>query len=305
MANDLNIPTIADGQAAGQWQTSNDGDSALGNALADIYTVDFTAGNVTLTAAQFRSAMTFVPSGLSATRALTLPAVKRALFIVDNTDAANTITVTKGSTTISVGPGEIGFLNTDGTTNSLGGTVLTAGGGSVNPIGKHTLWIPAGAMIPRTSNGAAAGSVETSTNKVMIKTLDFDASADEHAQFSILMPKSWNEGTITFKPVWSHAATTTNFGVAWFCQGLALSNDDAADAAFGTAQSSVDTGGTTNDIYIGPESSAITIGGTPAEGDILVFQIYRDVSDAGDTMAIDARLHGVHIYMTTDAATDD
>ncbi|PAQ05210.1 hypothetical protein CIT26_30890 [Mesorhizobium temperatum] len=83
-----------------------------------------------------------------------------------------------------------------------------------------------------------------------------------------------------------------------------MSNDDAADAGFGTAQSSVDTGGTTNDIYIGPESSAITIGGTPAEGDLVVFQIYRDVSDAGDTMAVDARLHGIHIYLTTNAATD-
>ncbi|RUU92813.1 hypothetical protein EOB59_05495 [Mesorhizobium sp. M7A.F.Ca.MR.176.00.0.0] len=304
MSHDLNLILIADGQADDQWQSSNDGLTQLANGMADIYTVDFSGGNVALTSAQFRSAMTFVPSGLSATRILTLPAVKRALFIVNNTDAADTINVTKGSTTIAVGPGEIGLLTTDGTTNDLGGTVVHAGGGSVSPIGKHTLWVPAGAMTARTSNGAAAGSVETTTNKVMLKTLDFDASADEHAQFSILMPKSWDEGTVTFKPVWSHAATATNFGVAWFCQGLALSNDDAADSAFGTAQSSVDTGGTTNDIYVGPESSAITIGGTPAEGDLVVFQIYRDVSDAGDTMAIDARLHGVHLYLTTNAATD-
>ncbi|WP_143747959.1 hypothetical protein [Mesorhizobium temperatum] len=186
MANDLNIPTIADGQADGQWQTSNDGDAALGNALADIYTVDFTAGNVTLTAAQFRSAMTFVPSNLSATRVLTIPSVKRALFFVHNTDAADTITVTKGSTTIAVGPSEIGVFNTDGTTNSLGGAVLTSGGGSVSPIGKHTLWIPAGAMTARTTDCAAAGTVETTTNKIMLKTFDFDASADENVQFSIL-----------------------------------------------------------------------------------------------------------------------
>lgn len=128
MANDLNLPAIADGQADGQWQTSNDGDAALGNALADIYTVDFTAGNVTLTAAQFRSAMTFVPSNLSATRVLTIPAVKRGIFFVHNTDAVDSITVTKGSTTISVGPGEIGALYTDGTTNSLEGAVIAEAG---------------------------------------------------------------------------------------------------------------------------------------------------------------------------------
>jgi hypothetical protein len=130
MANDLNLPAIADGQADSQWQTSNDGDAALGNALQDFYTVDFTAGNVTLTAAQFRSAMTFIPSNLSATRVLTIPAVKRALFIVHNTDAVDSITVTKGSTTITVAAGELGFLNTDGTTNSLGGTVIAAAAAS-------------------------------------------------------------------------------------------------------------------------------------------------------------------------------
>lgn len=304
MSHDLNLPAIADGQADSQWLTSNDADAALGNALQDILTVDFSGGDVTLTATQFRSAMTFVPSGLSTTRALTVPAVKRALFVINNTDAADSITVTRGATTIAVGPSQIGFFNTDGTANGLSGTVVTAGGGSVSPIGKHTLWIPAGAMISRTTNGAAAGTVETTTNKVVLKTLDFDPSADEYAQFSVLMPKSWNEGTVTFRPVWSHASTTTNFGVAWFCQGLALSDDDAADAAFGTAQSSVDTGGTTNDIYVGPESSAITIGGSPAEGDLVVFQIYRHPADAGDTLAVDARLHGIHVYMTTNAATD-
>lgn len=168
----------------------------------------------------------------------------------------------------------------------------------------QTIYIPAAAMVPRTTNGAASGLAETTTNKVMIKTLDFDTATDEHAQFSIRMPKGWDEGTITFVPSWSHAATATNFGVAWFLQGVAVSNDDTLDVAFGTAQSSVDTGGTTNDLYIGPVSSAITIAGTPAAEDMVIFQIYRDVSDAGDTMAIDARLHGVTIYYTTTSLDD-
>lgn len=183
---------------------------------------------------------------------------------------------------------------------SAGRTVL----GASADASTQTVWIPAGAMTPATTNGAASGSVETTTNKVMLKTLNFDSTADEYAQFTIRMPKGWDEGTVTFEPVWSHAATATNFGVAWFLQGVALSNDDAADAAFGTAQSSVDTGGTTDDVFIGPTSTAITIGGTPAEEDLVVFRIYRDVSDAGDTMAIDARLHGVTINYTTVSLND-
>lgn len=170
--------------------------------------------------------------------------------------------------------------------------------------GKETIWIPASAMIPRTTNGAASGTAEMSTNKNMVKTLDFDTTTQEFAQFEIAMPKSWNNGTVTFQPVWSHASTTTNFGVVWALQAVATSDDDALDVAFGTEQTSTDTGGTTNDRYIGPESSAITIAGTPATGDVVQFQIKRNPSDGSDTLAIDARLHGVKVFFTTNAATD-
>ena len=170
--------------------------------------------------------------------------------------------------------------------------------------GKQGLWIPASAMKTRTTNGAAAGTTEMATNKNMFVTLDFDTTTQEFAQFAIRMPKQWNESTVTFAPVWSHASTTTNFGVVFGLAGVAISNDDAGDVAFGTAQTSTDTGGTTNDIYEGPESSAITIAGSPAAGDFVMFQIARNPSDGSDTMAIDARLHGIVLFITTDAGND-
>jgi len=92
--------------------------------------------------------------------------------------------------------------------------------------------------------------------------------------------------------------------VTFSLAGVAFSNDDAMDAAFGTAVTSVDTGGTTNDEYEGPASSAVTIAGTPAANDLVVFQVARVPADAGDTMAIDARLHGVVLTITTDAGHD-
>lgn len=175
---------------------------------------------------------------------------------------------------------------------------------SVAP-GKQTIWVPSHAMIPRQTNGAAPGAIETTTNKNNYRTLDFDTTTQEFAQFSVAFPKSWNEGTVTFIPYWTHAATTTNFGVAWGLAGVARSNDDVGDVAYGTPQTSVDTGGTTNDIYVGPESSAITIDGSPAEGDLVLFQINRTVSDAGDNMAVDARLLGIQLIFTNNALTDN
>lgn len=171
--------------------------------------------------------------------------------------------------------------------------------------GKEELYFPAVSMTPATTNGAASGSVETTTNKVMIETLDFDASADEYAQFSFRAPKNWNLSTLTFVPVWSHPSTATNFGVAWAIQAVAIGNDDAMDAAFGAAAVVTDDGGTTDDAYVGAESASVTVAGTPAEGDLIVVQVFRDVSDAGDDLAVDARLHGITLYLTTNAPTSD
>lgn len=168
----------------------------------------------------------------------------------------------------------------------------------------QTIWVPASAMIPRTTLGAAVGSTETATNKVMIRTLDFDKDADEFAQFSVRMPKSWNESTVTAEFLWSHAATTVNFAVVWALQGLSVSNDDTLEAAFGTAVSVTDTGGTTDDLYISDDTAAITIAGTPAAEDLVLFQVYRDANAGGDTMAIDARLHGVALFITCNILTD-
>lgn len=209
------------------------------------------------------------------------------------------------STTQALGVGslELGHAS-DTTLSRAAGGELAVEGVVVKKVGKDTVWIPAGALIARTTNGAASGTVETSTNKVMAKTLNFDPTTQQFAQFQIRMPKSWNVGTVTAQFVWSHPSTTTNFGVVWALEAVAISDTDALDAAFGTAQQVTDTGGTTDTLYISPETSAITIGGTPTAQDWVVFQVKRIPADAADTMAVNARLHGVVLYITTNASTD-
>lgn len=182
--------------------------------------------------------------------------------------------------------------------------VLAVEGAIVKMVGKETIWIPAAAMVDRTTNGPARVKTELTTNKNTLVTLDFDTTTQEFAQFEIHFPKSWNLGTVTFQPVWTHPSTATDFGVVWSLAGVARSDDDAGDVAFGTAQTSADTGGTTNDIYIGPESSAITIAGTPTAGDTVQFQLARVPADGADTLAVDAKLIGIRLFYTSSAATD-
>lgn len=170
-------------------------------------------------------------------------------------------------------------------------------------VGKQTVWVPAAAMTSRTTNGAASGTTESTTNKVMNKTLDFDTTTQEFAQFTVAFPKGWDEGTVTFIPFWT--AASGSGGVVWGLQGVALSNDDAIDTAFGTAQTSTDTLISALDVHVGPESSAITIAGTPAEGDICYFQINRTVADGSDTLGVDAKLIGIQLLYTINSNVDD
>ena len=171
--------------------------------------------------------------------------------------------------------------------------------------GKKTIWVPAAAMTGRTTNGCAAGTVEMATNKQMIRSCDFDATTQEFAQFVIQMPKSWDESTVTAVFNWSHASTATNFGVVWALEGYCYSDADALDAAWGTAQQVADTGGTTNSVYKTGATAAITLGGTPAAEDVCYFQVKRVPADGSDTLAIDARLHGVMLMITTDTNVDN
>ena len=174
-----------------------------------------------------------------------------------------------------------------------------------SPLGLHTIGAPSGAITPRVSNGCGGiASTEISAAQPNIRALPFDASAVEYAQLWIPSPKGWDLGTIFVQFGWSHASTTTNFAVVWGAQGIALGDDDAQGAAFGTAQTVTDTGGTTDDLYISGLTAAITLPGWPAAGDMICLQVYRDATAGGDTLAVDARLQFIRILYTASAPND-
>jgi hypothetical protein len=178
-----------------------------------------------------------------------------------------------------------------------------SGGGvdSSDIIGVQDLYIPASAMWPKTTSGCAnLTKSELSTSLLNIQTLDFDQTTQEFAQFTIVLPRKYNNGTLTAAFYWT--ASSGSGTVQWGISGGAYSNDDALTVAFGTAQTSTDTLLSTNDLHISPDTSAITLAGTPADADFLAFQISRN--PASDTLSGDAKLLGVSLRITTDAAID-
>jgi len=182
-------------------------------------------------------------------------------------------------------------------------TVSASGAGATQ--GKHSHWIPAAAMLPSVTNGATWATVEMSTNTNTYRLLAFAKGATKlYAEFDVAFPKKWNEGTLTFQPYWTLNSTSTNSAV-WGLQAIAMSDSDALDVAFGTAQEVIDAGlGTAYDTHIGSESSAMTIAGTPAEGDLTHFRFYRDPTNGSDTLAVTVYLLGIKLFWTTNADTD-
>jgi hypothetical protein len=198
-----------------------------------------------------------------------------------------------------LGSGVATFLATPSYTNlaaALTGSVLKT-------AGVETIWIPAGAMKPKVTNGAGVSTYDSGSNDVTITTLDFDTTTQEYAHtLPIGMPKSWNEGTVTAVVYWTNTGGASTETVRWSVAGAAVSNDDTLNVAMGTAQTVDDTWLAQNDLHVTAATSAITIGGTPAAEDLVVFEITRVT--ASDNMAGDAKLIGIKILITTDSTND-
>ena len=218
-------------------------------------------------------------------------------LILDTNSGTNsgTITITDGANgNIVIAP------NGTGVAQAVDGGDNTA---AIKIAGKETIWVPASAMYPNTTNGCADLEQVELSNGPEIKTLDFDKDSDEFAQFAVAFPKSWNESTVTFQAYFT--ADSTNTGtVSWALNGVSCADNDTINVAFGTAVAPTAKAhsGTANDLDVTAESGAVTIAGSPSTDEQVFFQIQRDVSE--DSLTADAKLLGIKLFFTTDAAND-
>ena len=218
-------------------------------------------------------------------------------LVLDTNSGSNsgTITITDGANgNIVIAP------NGTGVAQAVDGGDNTA---AIKIAGKESIWVPASAMYPNTTNGCADVAQVELSNGPEIKTLDFDKDSDEFAQFAVAFPKSWNESTVTFQAYFT--ADSTNTGtVSWALNGVAIADNDSINTAFGTAVAPTAKAhsGTANDLDVTAESGAVTIAGSPSTDEEVFFQIQRDVSEDG--LTADAKLLGIKLFFTTDAAND-
>ena len=205
-----------------------------------------------------------------------------------------------GSTGYTGSVGSTGYTGSKGDIGSVGYT-----GSQGLSIGLQTLWIPAISMTPTITNGAGTTTTETTNNKAILKTLDFDTATQEFAQCIVRMPKSWDESTITYQVYWCVNSTPTG-NVVWSLGGGAVSNTESLDVSTttSTVKTTTQQAISINTLYATPVSSPLTIQGTPLPGDLVFLQISRDVANIGDTLNIDARLIGVSLFYNVNAGDD-
>jgi len=158
-------------------------------------------------------------------------------------------------------------------------------------------------FISVSTNGAELTQVELPTNDIMVDAAGFSTSTSEKIQFWYKFESNWNAGTVTFKLDWTNtggaSAETIDFDLA----AHSYANDDALDVALGGTPANVtDTWTAQNDYQETSFSSTITLGGTPADGQLNLFQLSRDI--ANDNLAGDAKIMGITLrYTVTDLAS--
>ena len=168
--------------------------------------------------------------------------------------------------------------------------------------GKMAMHIPASAMLARATSGAGSSTYDSGSNDLTLGTGDFDTGAAEYMQVELIMPKSWDRGTVTARFYWTATGGGSTQTVRWTIAGVAASDGDSLNVAAGTAVYVDDTWQANNTLHVTAETGAMTIAGSPAAEDLVVLQIGRDI--ANDNMGGDARLIGIALFITLNAATD-
>ena len=157
------------------------------------------------------------------------------------------------------------------------------------------IFIPAAAMVPSATNGATAGAV--SFTNVRRDTMAFSSSAEQGAEFSVVMPEDWDGGTVRAKLLWTaYDATKAEQGemVAWKIGAVSTPDEGAITNAPANFATVTDNLSQVNELHRTDATGQITAEGTRGDGNLVHFVVRRDVSsETSNPMDTEALLLGV------------
>jgi hypothetical protein len=136
----------------------------------------------------------------------------------------------------------------------------------------------------------------------------FDKATEEYVDFKVVMPEQYNNGTVKVKFYWKPSDAEASVSVIWGIKAYAATDSDLlkpGSGVWGTAVEIEDESlNTDDDLHISAATAAMTIAGTPAEGKLVFFRVYRKAADGTDDYDADAHLLGVNIqYVESSTAS--
>lgn len=150
---------------------------------------------------------------------------------------------------------------------------------------------------------------ESATNRINYDAIGFSSfTGVNYGHFNHSLPKGWNASTVTFHVTWtSTSAGTAGQTVVWGMQALAVTSGTTIDSPYGSTRTVTSSVlGTANQLFRSTEALAMTVGGSPAQGNETQVQwnIFRDKTDARDNFQGQANLVEIRIRYTKEYLTD-
>lgn len=152
-------------------------------------------------------------------------------------------------------------------------------------------------FLPTTLPAGALAKAESPTNLVNRQFIPFADGVASNIQFEWWTPSNWDLNATKIKAqfIWDNPSGLTTEDVDWTIKAVAIRDDDPFETAFGAEETLTDLWTAQLDAAITILTGEITIGGTPALGCHVVFNVER--KDA-DTLTGDARLIAVKVLYT-------
>lgn len=249
--------------------------------------------------------------------------VNASVYVSEGTTLADTQWTCTTNATITVGTTALAFaqLTSGGGSNTFGTIVISGQSDVVADSTTDTLTLVAGSNITLTTNAgtdtitiaAAGGGSGTKTYAVLtpmtsqppatafatldtrnsIAVLDFDTTTEESATWVWIVPEGASLGSGLIVRIHWMATSATTGDVRWGAQFERMNTDLDANSYDTATEVTTTTNGTSGIVTV-TAITCTTIDSVTA-GDACRLSVYRDVSDAADTMADDAELVCVEI----------
>lgn len=168
--------------------------------------------------------------------------------------------------------------------------------------GLQDIWAMSGAFVIPSGGTAEFATRDTSTNAIPIAAMKLDPDTAEKIYLLWTPPRNWDAGTIKVRLYWTATGGTGGNSAKFGISGRAYADDETLDAAPGTAQTITDALLANDDLHVTAFTSAITLAGTPAAGQLVIIEIERLAGDAADDLTVDAEVLGATIEYTISKA---